>query len=184
MGSVKQKTYKNYMKRYLRNIIFLVASVLFYFLWNNGGEMVYAKLLAEGIQQFGPKFSSVEKAYVMHEAGDKAVLCIQYPGSTTQVGLEHCLPIVILFAWQFALFFDSRITRKRALKFFAINFLVVFILQFLFPLLLHIGESKFKTASLFIGFQIFGFIIFFLILKDSILIRLNVSQKEHQSAKE
>ncbi|MFV0592783.1 MAG: hypothetical protein ACK5M7_15465 [Draconibacterium sp.] len=170
------------MKRYLRNTVFFVASILFYLLWNGGGETVYAKLLAGGIEQFAPKFSSVEKAYVEHEKDGKAILCIQYPGRTTQVGLEHCLPIVILFAWQLSLFFDSRIRRKRALKFFAINFLVVFILQFLFPLLLNLGESKIKTAVLFMGFQIFGFIIFFLILKDSILIRLQAERQKRELA--
>ncbi len=169
------------MKRYLRNTIFLIASVLFYFLWNSGGETAYASFLTEGVEKFASKISSVESAYLEKvENGEKTLICIKYPHRTTKMALDYCLPIVLLFAWQFALFFDSRISKKTALKFFAFNFLLVFVLQFLFPLLLYNHtESKIKTLGLFMGFQMFGFIIFFLILKDSILIRLKVSQKEY-----
>ncbi|MCE4566311.1 hypothetical protein INQ51_18465 [Maribellus sp. CM-23] len=171
------------MRRYFRNTIFVVTSVLFYLLWNSGGEEVYAKFLKEGVQHFTTKISAIETVYLkQEETKDKIIICFKYPDRTTKMTLDYCMPIVLLFAWQFSLLFDSRITKKTALKFFAINFLIVFILQFLFPLLLFdISNSKVKSVGLYIGFQIFGFIIFFLILKDSILIRLKAQQQKYNS---
>lgn len=143
--------------------------------------MAYNNFLRKGTEQFATKFLSVEKVYLDQvENGEKVVICIKYPDRTTKMAMDYCLPIVLLFAWQFALFFDSRISKKTAFKFFAINFAIVFILQFLFPLLLfNHSHSKIKTTMLFMGFQIFGFIIFFLILKDSILIRLQLEREKH-----
>jgi len=169
------------MKLYLRNVIFVVASILFYLLWNSGGEEAYAKFLKEGVQHFTTKISDIETVYLkQEEKKDKVIICFKYPDRTTKMTLDYCMPVVLLFAWQLSLLFDSRITKKTAFKFFAINFTIIFILQFLFPLLLFdISHSKAKSIGLFIGFQIFGFIIFFLILKDSILIRLKVERQKY-----
>ena len=119
------------MKRYLRNTIFLVASILFYLLWNNGGEEVYARFLREGVQQFTTKISDIETVYLKQENKlDKIIICFKYPDRTTRMTLDYCMPVVLLFAWQFSLFFDSRIAKKTALKFFAINFTRLVVLTY------------------------------------------------------
>lgn len=167
------------MKRQLRNVIFIVTSVLFYLIWNNGGELAYGKFLSAGMQQITAKFSSIQEIRLKKfEEKKEVVIYFEYPDRTTQITMEYCLPTVLLFAWQFSLFFDYRISKKTAFKFLAINFSIVFILQTLLPLLLfNISQSKIKSISFFIGLQIFEFIIFFLILKDSIIIRANDRNK-------
>ena len=168
------------IKKYLRNLIFIIASILFYLIWSNGGDYTYGKVLAKGIEKFTTKLSSIERVRIENYAEQqKTVIYCKYPDRTTNISLEYCLPIVLLFAWHFALFFDKRITYKKALKYFGINFLIVFVLQLLFPLLLFdISQSKMKSMGLFIGLQIFGFLVFFLILKDSLLLKLNYSTNE------
>jgi len=48
----------------------------------------------------------------------------------------------------------------------------------MFPLLLYnISQSKAKATGLFIGLQVFGFIVFFLMIKDSLLIKLKYSSE-------
>lgn len=161
------------MKRYLRNTVFVVTSILFYLIWNSGGELGYGKLLRAGMEHITTKFSSIEDIRLENlEKQNEVVIYFKYPDRTTSITLEYCLPIVLLFAWQFSVFFDTRIRKRTAAKFFALNFTIVFILQTLLPLLLfNVSQSKVKSVSLFIGLQIFGFIVFFLILKDSILIK-------------
>jgi hypothetical protein len=161
------------MKRYLRNIIFLIATIVFYFLWNNGGEPVYGKIIAIGVEKITSMFSNIETVTVNHlkDLG-MTMLYFKYPDRTTSIAMEYCLPVVLLLAWHFALFFDHRIKAKTALKLMAINMAILFILQVFFPMLLfNISQSKVKSTGLFIGLQIFSFLVFFLILKDSLLIK-------------
>ncbi|MDA3930358.1 MAG: hypothetical protein PF541_15515 [Prolixibacteraceae bacterium] len=167
------------MKKYIRNIVFIVASILFYLGWMNGGEMAYGKFIATGIEKFTSSISSIESVeYKYYEKEEKTMLYFQYPDRKNNISLEYCLPIVLLFAWHLALFFDRRITAKFALKLFALNFAIVYFLQLLFPLLLfNISQSKVKSMGLFIGLQIFGFIVFFLIIKDSLIIKNKYLQK-------
>lgn len=171
------------MKRYLRNIVFVVTSILFYLIWNNGGELVYGRFLAAGMQHITTKFSTIEKIRLENlEKQNEVLIFFKYPDRTTNITLEYCLPIVLLFAWQFSVFFDTRIRKRTAAKLFALNFTIVLILQTLLPLLLfNVSQSKVKSVSLFIGLQIFGFIVFFLILKDSIVIKSLVLQKKKDS---
>jgi len=167
------------MKKYLRNIVFLISSLVFYVLWINGGEKAYGKLVATGIDKFTTKISKIENVEYKHfKKEQKTLLYLKYPDRTTKIALEYCLPVVLLLAWQFSLFFDRRISVNYALKLLGINFLILYFLQIIFPLLLfNISQSKAKSMGLFIGLQIFGFIVFFLILKDSLLIKNNKLQQ-------
>jgi len=168
------------MKNLVRNSVFVLASIVFYLLWANGGEQVYGRLVAGGINTVTTKISSIKKAEFKHfEAEEKTLIYCYYKDRKTNISLEFCLPIVLLLAWHLSLFFDKRLNAKKALKMFGINFLIVFFLQILFPLLLYnISQSKVKAMGLFIGLQVFGFIVFFLILKDSFLIKLNNTEPE------
>lgn len=165
------------MKRYLRNSIFIIASILFYLGWMNGGEKFYGKFVTVGINEFITKFSSIEQANYKQLDDGSTMMTLKYPDRTTRIALEYCLPVVLLLAWQLSLFFDKRLTKKYAAKLLAFNFIILYFLQIIFPLLLfNISQSKTKSIGLFIGLQIFGFIVFFIILKDSLLIRLKVGQ--------
>ncbi len=170
------------MNRRIRNIIFVAVSFAFYLLWNYGGEQVYGKVVTRGIEQFVTKISDIETVDMKtYEEENETMLSFNYPDRTTRITLEYCLPIVLLLAWQFALFFDKRITTKKAAKLFAFNFLIIYFLQLIFPLLLfNVSQSGAKSIGLFIGMQIFGFLVFFLILKDSLIIRLSDNLKHEQ----
>jgi hypothetical protein len=163
------------MKNLIRNIVFIVASLIIYLLWANGGEKVYGRFVAFGIDKFTAKVSLIDKAeFVNSKDENKAMIFCYYPDRKTNISLEYCLPVVLLLAWHLSLFFDKRLTSKKSFKMFGINFLIVYFLQIIFPLLLfNISQSKVKAMGLFIGLQIFGFIVFFLIIKDSFLIKLN-----------
>lgn len=166
------------MKKYLRNSIFIVTSILLYLLWSNGGEQVYGKLIKTGIEKFTTKISSIESAeYKYYPDQQKTVIVCKYNDRQTVIALEFCLPIVLLLAWHFSLFFDYRLNKKTALKYFLVNFSILYFLQILFPLLLYnISQSKIKSMGLFIGLQVFGFIVFFLIIKDSFIIKYKYSK--------
>lgn len=168
------------MKKYLRISIFIFASIIFYLIWNMGGEKIYSKLVITGIEKFTSKISSIESAEQKYlPIQNETILSCQYHDRTTNIALDFCLPVVLLFAWQFSLFFDFRISKKTALYFFLLNFIIIYTLQILFPLLLYnISLSKFKSMGLFIGLQIFGFLVFFLILKDSYLIKYKFRDKQ------
>lgn len=168
------------MKNLVRNIVFIVSSIIFYLLWANGGEQAYGKIITFGIDKITSKVSSIEKAEFKHfDQDEKTLIYCYYPDRRTNIALEYCLPIVLLLAWHLSLFFDKRVNTKKALKMFGINFAIVYFLQILFPLLLfNISQSKVKAMGLFIGLQIFGFIVFFLIIKDSFLLRLNYPTPE------
>lgn len=170
------------MKRYLRNIIFIVVGFLFYLLWSNGGEPVYGKLVQTGVEKFTTKVSKIESVRLEYfKQENKTMLFFKYPDRTTKIALEYCLPIVLLLAWHFALYFDRRISAKVATKLFAFNFLLVYFIQILFPLLLfNISQSKMKSMGLFIGLQVFGFLVFFLILKDSLIIKYKYTQNRDE----
>jgi hypothetical protein len=165
------------VKNLVRNIIFVVASILFYLLWSNGGEQVYGKIVTFGIDKVTSRVSSIQKAeFVEYKEQEKTLIYCYYPDRKTNIALEFCLPIVLLLAWHFSLYFDKRINWKTASKMFGINFGIVYFLQIMFPLLLfNISQSKVKSVSLFIGLQVFGFIVFFLILKDSLVIKYKYS---------
>lgn len=167
------------MKNYLRNIVFVVLGFLLYLGWVNGGETAYAKFVATGINQFTTKFSSLEKVKYKHFKEENTTkLFFKYPDRGNNISMEYCLPIVILLAWHISLFFDKRVRPKFAFKLLGFNFVFVYFLQIIFPLLLfNISQSKVKSMSLFVGLQIFGFLIFFLILKDSLIIKYKFSQQ-------
>jgi hypothetical protein len=167
------------MNRIIRNIVFIVLSFAFYFAWENGGDRLYGKFVAGGISKITTQFSSMEKAELRHYENPKTdLLYCLYEDRATKIDIEYLLPIVLLLAWQLSLFIDKRVNVKGALKLFAVNFSIVYLLQVLFPLLLYnVSQSKFKSTSLFIGMQVFGFIVFFLIIKDSLLIRFRTSNK-------
>jgi len=171
------------MKNFVRNIVFVVASIAFYMIWETGGEQAYGRVITFGIDKVTSKISSIEKAEFKHfKEEEKTLIYCYYPDRKTNISLEFCLPLVLLLAWHLSLFFDKRLNTKKAFKMFGINFLIIYFLQILFPLLLYnISQSKVKAMGLFIGLQIFGFIVFFLILKDSFLIKLNyIEPKENQ----
>jgi hypothetical protein len=161
------------MKKSPRYIVFLLGSLLFYLLWISGGEKVYAKLISTGIEKITASISSIEKVEYKHfEKENKTMLFIQYPDKSNKIAMEYCLPVVLLLAWQFSLFFDHKLKKMTALRFLAFNFFILYFLQIFFPLLLYnISESKARSMGLFVGLQIFGFMVFFLIIKDSLLIR-------------
>jgi len=163
------------MKNSLRIIIFITASILFYFIWANGGEQSYGKFVAGGINKITSKFSGIQNAsFKISETDNTPMIFCQYKDRKTRIATEYCLPIVLLLAWHLSLFFDKRIKTKTAFKFLGINFLIFYFLQIIFPLLLfNISQSKTKSMGLFIGLQIFSFIVFFLIIKDSLLIKYN-----------
>jgi hypothetical protein len=168
------------MRKYLRNIIFLVTSVILYLLWYNGGEKVYAEVLTFGIDKITTRFSGMEEASLQYiEEQDKTMIFFLYPDRSNRIGIEYCLPIVLLLAWHIGLFFDQRLKAKSALKLFGTNFSIIYILQIFFPLLLfNISQSKVKSTGLFIGLQIFVFLVFFLIIKDSLIIKYKYGTKE------
>lgn len=162
------------MKKISRHWIFLLGSVLFYFLWHAGGEKVYAKFITTGIAKITSRVVDLESVEYKHfEKENKTMLYLQYTDKSNKIAMEYCLPVVLLLAWQLSLFFDSKLAKKYALRFLAVNFGILYMLQIFFPLLLYnISESKTRSMGLFVGLQIFGFLVFFLILKDSLLIRL------------
>lgn len=162
---------------YIRSTIFVLASILFYLIWSNGGERVYGKIVAGGVNKITTRFSSIQKSeYKYFEDQEKSVMFFFYKDRQNNISTEYCLPVVLLLAWHLSLFFDKRLIAKKALKYFAINFSIIYFLQIIFPLLLYnISQSKTKSMSLFIGLQIFSFIVFFLIIKDSLLIKYNNS---------
>lgn len=168
------------MKKYLRNTIFIVSSILLYLLWYNGGGRVYGEILAFGIDNITTRFSGMESAsshYIKEQS--KTMILFQYPDRTSRIAIEYCLPIVLLFAWHIGLFFDPRMKPKTALKFLGTNFSIIYVLQIFFPLLLfNISQSKVKSTGLFIGLQVFVFLVFFLIIKDSIIIKHKYSKTE------
>lgn len=168
------------MKNLVRNIVFVVASVVFYLLWSNGGDQFYGRIVTFGIDKVTSRVSSIQKAeFIQYKEQEKTLIYCYYRDRKTNIALEFCLPIVLLLAWHFSLFFDKRIKAKTALKMFGINFAIVYFLQILFPLLLYnISQSKVKSMGLFIGLQVFGFIVFFLILKDSLLIKFKYSSSD------
>jgi hypothetical protein len=165
------------VKNLVRNTIFVAASILFYLLWSNGGDQIYGKIVTFGIDKVTTKVSSIEKAEFVHfKEQEKTLIYCYYRDRKTNISLEFCLPIVLLLAWHLSLFFDKRLNTKAALKMFGINFAILYFLQILFPLLLYnISKSPIKSMGLFIGLQIFGFIVFFLILKDSLIIKYKYS---------
>ncbi|HPR62076.1 MAG TPA: hypothetical protein PLF35_14065 [Prolixibacteraceae bacterium] len=166
------------MKQYRRNIVFIVVGIVLYLLWSNGGEPVYGKIVKTGVEKFTTKVSKIESVrleYMKEE--NKTMLFFKYPDRTTKIALEYCLPIVLLLAWHLSLYFDRRISAKVASKLFLYNFLIVYFIQLMFPLLLYnISQSKMKSMGLFIGLQVFGFLVFFLILKDSFIIKYKYGQ--------
>jgi hypothetical protein len=168
------------VKNLVRNIVFVVASVLFYLLWSNGGDQFYGKIVTFGIDKVTSRVSSIQKAeFIQYKEQEKTLIYCYYPDRKTNIALEFCLPIVLLLAWHLSLFFDKRIKAMTALKMFGINFAIVYFLQILFPLLLYnISQSKVKSMGLFIGLQVFGFIVFFLILKDSLVIKYKYSSSD------
>ncbi|MBN2805841.1 MAG: hypothetical protein JXR22_04225 [Prolixibacteraceae bacterium] len=161
------------MKKSPRYLVFILGSILFYMLWISGGEKVYAKLISTGISKITASVSAIDKVEYKHfEKENKTMLFLQYPDKSNKIALEYCLPVVLLLAWQFSLFVDRKIKKKTALGFLAFNFTILYFLQIFFPLLLYnISESKARSMGLFVGLQIFGFIVFFLIIKDSLLIK-------------
>jgi hypothetical protein len=165
------------IKKYLRNIVFITLSFVLYLAWNNGGEKIYAKAVSFGIEKVTSRFSSIEKSSIKHfENQNKTLIYCYYPDRTTNIAVEFCLPIVLLLAWHIALFFDSRLKAKTALKMMSINIFIIYFLQILFPLLLfNISQSKVKSTGLFIGLQIFIFLVLFLIIKDSLIIKYKYS---------
>lgn len=166
------------MKKYLRNSIFIVSSILFYLLWSNGGEQVYGKLVTTGIEKFTTKISAIESVEFNYYPDERnTLLTCKYADRSTNIAFEFCMPIVLLLAWHLSLFFDRRLPSKTAFRFFFINFAILYFLQILFPLLLYnISQSKMKSMGLFIGLQIFSFLVFFLILKDSLIIKYKFSE--------
>jgi len=161
------------MNRFYRNLIFVVLSLVFYMVWENGGDRFYGKVVAAGISKITSQFTGIEKAELRYfEAEKKSLIYCTYNDRATKLNIEYLLPVVLLLAWQFSLFADKRLNAMSTVKLLLFNFLIVYLLQILFPLLLYnVSQSKFKSTSLFIGMQVFGFIVFFLILKDSLLIR-------------
>lgn len=145
----------------------------------NGGEEVYGKVVAFGVDKITSRISGIESADLkVFKQEQKTMLFCKYPDRTTKISIEFCLPIVLLLAWNLALFFDKRVSYKLALKLLGINFGIIFFIQIIFPMLLfNVSASKVKSMSLFIGMQIFGFLVFFLIIKDSLLLKTYFPKK-------
>ena len=158
-------------------------------LWIKGGEKAYGKFITWGTNNITTAFSSMDKAEFATATDKSHVMLCYYDEEKvtrrTNINLEYLLPIVLLLAWHLSLFVDRNIPTKKSLKFLGINFGIVFILQIFFPLLLYkVSESAFKSLSVFIGLQIFGFLAFFLIIKDSFIIRyMNRELSENQKEK-
>lgn len=167
------------MKNIVRNSVFIVLSILFYLIWMKGGEAVYGKIVEFGVNKVTANVSDIDHATLKNfKEEQKTMIFCKYPDRTTKISIEYCLPIVLLLAWNFSLFFDKRLKFKFALKLLAINFVIIYFLQIFFPLLLfNISASKVKSMSLFVGMQVFGFLVFFLILKDSLILKSILLQK-------
>ncbi len=161
------------MNRLYRNLIFVALSFIFYLAWENGGDKIYGKIVAAGINKIATQFTKIEKAELRNlEVEDKSLIFCTYNDRATKLNIEYLLPVVLLLAWQISLFADKRLKAFSVIKLLLFNFILLYLLQIFFPLLLYnVSQSKFKSTSLFIGMQVFGFIVFFLILKDSLLIR-------------
>lgn len=157
------------MKRKGRNIIFIVLGFGLYLLWNSGGDRVYGKFITFGIENFVTKNSDIEEVTMKYiKKDDQYYIACKYAKGESGVSMEHYLPIVLLLAWQISLFFDKSIKTKKALRLFAINFLIFYILEITYPLLI-----RSKSSFMFIGMQIFSFLVFFIILKDTFIIKSN-----------
>jgi len=165
----------------VRNSVFILLSLIFYVLWMKGGEQVYGKVVEFGIDKITSRFSAIDNATLMNFPVEKKNLIFcKYSDRTTKISVEYCLPIVLLLAWNISLFFDKRLVFKISAKWLTLNFFVVYFLQIIFPLLLfNISTSKIKSMSLFIGLQVFGFLVFFLILKDSFLLKYYFPQNKN-----
>lgn len=155
------------MKRKGRFIIFIVLGIGLYLLWNSGGDRVYGKFITFGIENLIAKNSEIEEATLKYVKRDNQYyIACKYAKGESGVSMEYYLPIVLLLAWQISLFFDKSITTKKALSLFAINFLIFYILEITYPLLL-----RSKSSFMFIGMQLFSFLVFFIILKDTLIIK-------------
>jgi hypothetical protein len=155
------------MNRRISNIIFIVAGIAFYVLWNYGGDRLYGKFVSVGIEHFVTNISDLEKVSLNYvQEKHQLYIACKFPKIEVGVSMVSYLPVVLLLAWQFSLFFDKRITTKKAFRLFAINFLVFYLLQITYPILL-----RSKSSIMFIGVQIFSFLVFFFILKDSLVIK-------------
>lgn len=169
------------MRQLSRNLVFVLGSIALYMLWQSGGEKAYAKLISTGIEKITSRVSPIEYVEYKHfDKENKTMLILHYPNKTNRIALEYCLPVVLLLAWQLSLFFDPQLKKNIAFRYLGINFLILFFLQIFFPLLLYnISESKARSMGLFVGLQVFGLLVFFLIVKDSLLIKYK-KKMEHR----
>jgi len=151
--------------------IVLALAFGFYILWHFGFNYVWAYCLKAGISTITAAFSDIQEVWV--EKSETVVhLYFRYPDRKNNVNAEFTLPIVLLLAWQTYLFIIKDVSRKFALRSLGFNLTILYLLQIFFPLLLYnVSASKTKATLFFLGLQIFGMLVFFLIAKDNILLK-------------
>ena len=154
-------------------LIFLGLASIIFILWKLGLQVFWAKFVLSGVNTITTSLSSMQKAVL--NTGKLPEFIYYYSDRSNKQDLEHLLPTVVLIAWQITLFFVKDVDWKYIARLAAINILIVWLLQILYPLMLfNINQSKFKLAMVVIGLQLFDFMILFLIIKDIVLLRFKI----------
>lgn len=160
-----------------RVVIVLGFATIFYILWQFGFDYVWANIVKAGVSTITAAFSDIQKVTI-DNTGEAPVLYFYYTGRNNHVDIEYALPIILLLAWQASLFVIKNIPRRFAFKSLGINVGILWLIQIFFPLLLfNISTSKIKGSFFFLGLQIFGILVLFLIIKDSISLKYENQSK-------
>jgi hypothetical protein len=138
-----------------------------------GLETVYAYLLKFGVSIF-TSFSSNVHPEITSKSG-KIFFQLLYDNTGWEEPLETiCLPFVILFTWQFFLFFH--IEKKKAWKIALRNLGIFYCTQVLYMLLLYgMNDSAFVRFLFYLIKNSFGIIVIFFIIWD--IANFNISFK-------
>lgn len=161
-----------------RILVVLGLSTVFYFFWQIGFDYIWAYILKAGISTITAIFADIQQV-VVQQSDDAIRLFFHYPDRNNSVNVEYALPIVLLLAWQTYLYIDKNVTIKFANHSLLLNISIFYLLQIFFPLLLYnVSASKTKATLFFLGLQVFGMLVLFLIIKDSVMIKYNSRLKK------
>ncbi len=154
-----------------RILIVLGLSTIYYALWQLGFDYVWAYILKGGISTITASFSGIKEVLV--EKSETAIhLYFKYVDRNNDVNVEYALPIVLLLGWQTYLLIMRDIPRRFAFRSAAFNLILLYLFQIFFPLLLYnVSASKTKATLFFMGLQVFGMLILFLIVKDNVILK-------------
>ncbi len=166
-----------------RILIVLGLATAYYIIWQLGFDYVWANIVKAGISTITAAFSDIQEVAVV--ISDDAIrFHFRYPDRKSSVNIEYLLPVVLLLAWQTYLFIIKTVPRKFALKSLGFNLGILWLMQIFFPLLLfNVSMSKVKASFFFLGLQVFGMIVLFMIIKDSVLLKYKKSDVQSVNAK-